>query len=158
PFILCLDATGDRTKGKTTDYAASQVHRQRRQPGQRRGLGQRRRRARHRHLPARLADLQAAGRLKPGDVFTSKPPLAVELLQELAAHGLHVSVVLADSMYGERWEFTTALARLGLSYGVAIRANHIVWTFPGERVRQTRWRPCARVFTDGTSEQRYRCE
>jgi hypothetical protein len=25
-------------------------------------------------------------------------------------------------------------------------------------VRQTRWRPFLRVFTDGTSEQRYRCE
>jgi SRSO17 transposase len=52
------------------------------------------------------------------------------------------------------------LARLGLADVVAIRSNHHhhVWTFPGERVRQTRWRPFERVFTDGTSEQRYRCE
>jgi SRSO17 transposase len=41
---------------------------------------------------------------------------------------------------------------------VAIRSHHIVWTFPGERVRQTRWRPFARVFTAGTSEQRFICE
>ena len=41
---------------------------------------------------------------------------------------------------------------------VAIRSNHVVWTSPGERVRQTRWRPFERVFTDGTTEQRYRCE
>jgi SRSO17 transposase len=66
--------------------------------------------------------------------------------------------VLADSTYGEIGEFTAALHRLGLSYVVAIRANHHVWLFPGERVRQTRWRPFDRVFTDGTSEQRYRCE
>ena len=46
---------------------------------------------------------------------------------------------------------------LGLSYVVAIRSHHTVWTFPGERVRQTRWRPCARVFTDGTTEQRFIC-
>jgi SRSO17 transposase len=100
-------------------------------------------------------------RLKPGDVYTSKPQLAVELIHELAAQGLHFRVVLADSLYGESWEFTTALARLGLSYVVAIRSppsNHGVWTFPGERVRQTRWRPFARVFTAGTSEQRERCE
>ena len=51
-----------------------------------------------------------------------------------------------------------ALQRLGLPYVVAIRSNHSVWTFPGERVRQTRWRPFARIFTDGTTEQRYRCE
>lgn len=38
------------------------------------------------------------GRLKPGDVFKSKPQLAFELIQELAVQGLHFRVVLADSM------------------------------------------------------------
>jgi SRSO17 transposase len=66
--------------------------------------------------------------------------------------------VLADSMYGESWDFTNALECLGLSYVVAIRSNHKEWVAPGERVRQTRWRPFDRVFTDGTSERRYRCE
>ncbi len=97
-------------------------------------------------------------RLKPGDVYKSKPQLAVELLQELAAQGLHFSVVLADSLYGESYDFITALERLGLQYVVAIRSTHIVWTFPGARVRQTRWRPFARVFTDGTTEPRFICE
>src|SRR5258705_443480 len=157
-FILCLDETGDRKKGKTTDYAASQyignVH----------------------TLANGVVSVNAYGvldtvtfppafrlfkprrRLKPGDVHKSKPQLAVELIQELMAQGFHFSVVLADSLYGESWEFTTALERLGLQYVVAIRSNHVVWTFPGERVRQTRWRPFARVFTDGTSEQRFICE
>jgi SRSO17 transposase len=36
-------------------------------------------------------------RLKPGAVYKSKPQLAVELIEELAAQGIHVSVVLADS-------------------------------------------------------------
>ena len=53
-------------------------------------------------------------RLKPGDVYKSKPQLAVELIQELVAQGFHFSVVLADSMYGESWDFTHALHRLGL--------------------------------------------
>ncbi len=158
PFILCIDETGDRKKGKTTDYAASQYIG---------NVGT---------LANGVVSVNAYGvldtvtfplafriykpqrRLKPGDVFKSKPQLAVELIQELAAQGFHFSVVLADSMYGESWEFTTALERLGLAYVVAIRSNHIVWTFPGERVRQTRWRPFERVFTDGTTEQRYRCE
>jgi SRSO17 transposase len=66
--------------------------------------------------------------------------------------------VLADSMYGESWDFTLALHRLGVQYVLAIRSNHIVWTLPGERVCQTRWRPFLRVFTDGSTEQRFICE
>ena len=98
PFILCLDETGDRKKGKTTDYAASQyignVH----------------------TLANGVVSVNADGvldtvtfplafriyqprrRLKPGAVYTSTPQLAVELIQELAAQGLHFSVVLADSL------------------------------------------------------------
>ena len=45
--------------------------------------------------------------------------------------------------------------RLPLPYVVAIRSNHGVWLLPGQRVRQTRWRPVERVVTDGTSEQRF---
>ncbi|MGH2485270.1 MAG: IS701 family transposase, partial [Ktedonobacterales bacterium] len=48
-----------------------------------------------------------------------------------------------------------ALHRLGLQYVVAIRSNHGVWLGPGQRVRQTRWRPFHRVFSDGSSEQRF---
>ena len=158
PFILCLDETGDRKKGKTTDYVAHQyignVH----------------------TLANGVVSVNAYGvldtvtfplafriykpqrRLKPGDIYKSKPQLAVELIQELAAEGFHFSVVLADSMYGESGDFTNAVERLGLSYVVAIRSNHKEWVAPGERVRQTRWRPFERVFTDGTSERRYRCE
>ena len=98
PFILCIDETGDRTKGKTTDYAASQyigtVH----------------------PLANGVVSVNAYGvldtltcplafrlykprrRLKPGDVSKSKPPLAVELIQELAVQGFRFSVVLAESM------------------------------------------------------------
>jgi len=104
----------DRKKGKTTDYAASQY------------IG---------NVPTLangVVSVNAYGvldavtfplafrlfkprrRLKPGDVHKSKPQLAVELVQELTAQGLHFSVVLADSLYGESWEFTTALERLGL--------------------------------------------
>jgi SRSO17 transposase len=141
PFLLCLDETGDRKKGKTTDYAAHQY------------LG-------NVHTLANgVVSVNAYGvldtvtfplafriykpqrRLKPGDVYKSKPQLAVELIQELAAQGFHFSVVLADSLYGESYDFISALHRLGLQYVVAIRSHHIVWTFPGERVRQTRLPP-----------------
>ncbi len=171
PFILCIDETGDRKKGHTTDYVAHQY------------IGNVHTLANgvvsvnaygvldtvtfplafriYPHLSASIRIYKPQRRLKPGDAYKSKPQLAIELIQELAAQGFHFSVVLADSRYGESWEFTTALERLGLSYVVAIRSNHGVWTFPGERVRQTRWRAfdrVDRVFTDGTTEQRYRCE
>lgn len=64
-------------------------------------------------------------------------------------------MVLADCLYGERPEFLRALHRHQLQYVVAIRSNHGAGLLAGSRVRQTRWRPFERVFTDGSSEQRF---
>ena len=38
---------------------------------------------------------------------------------------------------------------------VALRSNQGVWLRPGQRIRQTRWRPFERVFPDGSTEQRF---
>jgi SRSO17 transposase len=155
PFILCIDETGDRKKGKATEYAARQYI------GNLHGLAN------------GVVSVNAYGvldtvtfplafrifkpqtRLKPGDVYKTKPQLAIELMHELTSQGFRFSVVLADSLYGESSEFIAALHRLGLRYVVAIRSNHGVWMLPGQRFRRTRWRPFARVFTDGSSEQRF---
>jgi SRSO17 transposase len=94
-------------------------------------------------------------RLQPGEVYQTKPQLAIEVVEELVALGFHIQVVLADSLYGESGPFISALHRLHPSYVVTIRSNHGVWLFPGERIRQTRWRPFDRVFTDGSREQRF---
>jgi SRSO17 transposase len=155
PIILCIDETGDRKKGHTTDYIAAQY------------IG-------NLHALANgVVSVNAYGllgtttfpllfrvykpesRLKPDDVYQTKPQLAVELIEELLALGFHFSVVLADSLYGESGTFISALHRLSLQYVVAIRSNHGVWLGPGQRVRQTRWRPFERVFTNGSSEQRF---
>jgi SRSO17 transposase len=153
--ILCIDETGDRKKGKTTDYAASQYI------GNLHGLAN------------GVVSVNAYGvlddvtfplafriykpktRLKAGDTYQSKPQLAIELIQDLQALGFQFSIVLADSLYGESGEFTAALHRLGLQYVVAIRSNHGVWMLPGQQLRRTRWRPFDRVFTDGSREQRF---
>jgi SRSO17 transposase len=63
-------------------------------------------------------------RLKPNDVYQTKPQLAVERIEELLALGFHFSVLLADSLYGESGTFISALHRLHLQYVVAIRSNH----------------------------------
>lgn len=59
-------------------------------------------------LACRLYKPQRRCRLKPGDRYKSKPQLAIELIQELAAQGFHFSVVLADSLYGESGEFVAS--------------------------------------------------
>jgi hypothetical protein len=79
----------------------------------------------------------------------------MEIIEELVARGFRFSVVLADSLYGESGPFIAALHRLRLQYVVALRSNHGVWMLPGQQIRRTRWRPFERVFTDGTSEQRF---
>jgi SRSO17 transposase len=77
------------------------------------------------------------------------------MIEELLALGLRFSVVVADSLYGASGPFIAAWHRLGLQYVGAIRSTHGVWMLPGQRIRQTRWRPFDRVFTDGSSEQRF---
>ena len=39
------------------------------------------------------------GRLKPDDVFQSKPQLAIDLIEVLPTQGFHFSLVLADSLF-----------------------------------------------------------
>ena len=155
PFILCLDETGDRKKGHTTDDVATQY------------IGN------LQTLANGIVSVNAYGvlgtttfpllfrlfkpqtRLKAGDVYKTKPQLAIEMIEELLALGFRFSVVLADSLYGDSGPFISALHRLRLPYVVAIRSSHGVWLLPGQRVRRTRWRSFERVFTDGTSQERF---
>src|SRR5262249_2639533 len=98
-FILCIDETGDRKKGHTTDYAASQYIG---------NVGT---------LAHGLASVNACGlidtvsvplsvlsvrserRVNPRAVLKSTLQLVVERTQELAAQGFDSSVVLSHSMY-----------------------------------------------------------
>jgi SRSO17 transposase len=155
PFILCIDETGDRKKGHSTDYVATQY------------IG-------NLHTLANgVVSVNAYGvlgtttfpllfrifkpqtRLKADDIYKTKPQLAIEIIEELLALGFRFSVVLADSLYGDSGPFISALHRLRLQYVVAIRSNHGVWMLPGQRIRRTRWRPFERVFTDGTGQERF---
>jgi SRSO17 transposase len=155
PFILCIDETGDRKKGHTTDYVATpsigNLHTLANGVVSVNAYGV----LGTTTFPLLCRIFKPESRLKAGDVSKSKPQLAIELVEELVALGFRFSVVLADSLYGESGEFIGALHRLHLQYVVALRSNHGVWMLPGQRVRQTRFRPFARVFTDGSSEERF---
>ncbi len=126
-LTLCSDETGDKKKGHTTDDVAHQSIG---------NLGK---------LENGIVSVKAYGvldqmtfplpcsfytprtRLKSDDDYQTKPALAIALIQELQRQGWHFSVVLADSLYGERSDFISALEQLHLPYVVAIRSNHGVW-------------------------------
>ena len=111
PFILCIDETGDRKKGHTTDYVASQS-------------------SGNLHTLANgIVSVNAYGvlgtttfpllcrlfkpesRLKAGDGDKTKPHLASEIIEELLRLGFRFRIVLADSLYGESGPFISALPR-----------------------------------------------
>jgi SRSO17 transposase len=154
-FVLCIDETGDRKKGKTTDYVAHQY------------IGNLGKLANgivsvnaygildHITFPLLFKVYKPRTRLKPGESYKTKPQLAVELIQELQQWDFRFEVVLADSLYGESGDFISALETLHLKYVVAIRSNHGVWSPPGQRLWYTNWRPFERIFSNGDHQTRY---
>ena len=96
--MLCIDETGDRKKGNTTDYVAHQY------------VGNLGKLANglvsvnayglldHLTFPLLFNVYKPRTRLKPGDTYKTKPQLAVELIQEVQQWGFHFEVVLADSL------------------------------------------------------------
>lgn len=155
PFILCIDETGDKKKGKTTDYVSRQYIG---------NLGK----IEHGIVsvntygvldgitfPLIFEVFKPQKRLKKAEQYKTKPQIAIELIQSLQQQGFHFEVVLADSLYGESGEFIAALQRLALRFVVAIRENHGVLMPPGHRLRYTTWSKFDRVFSNGTTELRY---
>jgi len=154
-FILCIDETGDRKKGKTTDYVARQYIG---------NLGK---------TENGIVSVNAYGvldgiifplifkifkprsRLKEKDIYKTKPQLAIEIINELMEMGFKFQIVLADSLYGESGDFIEALNHHQLNFVVAIRSNHSVLMPQGWRVRYTTWKKFNRVFSNGDTEVRY---
>ena len=155
PFILCIDETGDKKKGTTTDYVARQYIG---------NLGK---------IENGIVSVNAYGvldgttfplvfevfkpqkRLHKEEQYKTKPQIAIALIQALQQQGFQFEVVLADSLYGESGEFIAALQRLQLQFVVAIRGNHGVLMVPGQRLRYTTWSKFDRVFSTGETELRY---
>jgi SRSO17 transposase len=154
PFVLCLDETGDRKQGHTTDYAASQylggLHRVEQGIVSVNAYGV----LDQATFPLAFALYKPKTRLKPGDRFQTKPELALALIQQLLALGFRFEVVLADTVSGDNATFINALYHLGLRFVVAIRSTHGVWMEANQRIRTTPWRLFERVFAAGISQQR----
>jgi len=155
-IVVIIDETGDRKKGKKTDYVSRQ------DIG---NLGK---------VEQGIVAVTAYGviagmtvmldfevykpksRLKKGESECSKPQLAAQMLRELKNRGFKFSLVLGDSLYGEsERNFIDCLEELELEYVLAIRSNHGVWMPTHQRVRYNKWRKFDRIFADGKKQVRY---
>lgn len=154
-IILCIDETGDKKKGKSTDYVARQYIGNLGKTengivsvnayGVLEGIT----------FPLIFKIFKAKSRLPEKDVYKTKPQLAIEIIHELIEMGFKFRLVLADSLYGESGDFIEALNQHQLQFVVAIRSNHGVWMPQGWRVRYTRWKKFERVFSNGDTQVRY---
>lgn len=154
-IILCIDETGDKKAGKTTDYVAKQY------------IGNLGKTANGIvsvnayavvdgiTYPLLFKIFKPRNQLQPGDVYKTKPELAVEILQELQAWNFQIELVLADSLYGESGDVISVLERLNLPFIVAIRSNHGVLVAPGQKVRYNRWRAYTQPLSHRQPETRY---
>ena len=152
PFILFLDERGIARRGTRPTTRAS-VHWQSAYAGQRRRLGQCVWCARHDDVSAALPRLQASNAPQRGDVSRASRNWRSRLLKSSWRWAFASASSWPTASTG-KGEFTSALADEA-GYVVAIRSNHGVWLLPGQRVRQTRFRPFERIFTDGSTERRF---
>lgn len=155
-IFVIIDETGDKKKGKSTDYVSRQY------------LGKLGKIDNgivavtawglidNITFPLRFEIYKPKSRLKTGDVYRSKPEIAAAMVRSIKEMGFEIDLVLADSLYGEsETTFLGCLEELKLKFIVAIRSNHGVWLSQGQRVRANKWRKFDRAFTDGTKEVRY---
>lgn len=155
PITVVIDETGDRKKGKKTDYVARQY------------LGSIGKIDNgivsvnaygvygNITFPLIVKIFKPKGRLKSSDKYQTKIELATEIITELINEGFNIKLVLADSLYGESSQFTGKLAEYKLDYVVAIRSNHAVWLPREQSVRANKWGKFERTFSNQKSETRY---
>ena len=153
---LIIDEIGNRKKGKKTDYVSRQYIG---------NLGKV-----ENGIVAVTADGLMEGmtviltgdiykpknRLKERDIYRTQPEIAAQMIRELRARGFELSLVLADSLYGEsKSNFLDCLEELKLEYVVAIRSNHGVGMPSHQKIRYNKWRKLDRIFADKKKQVRY---
>ena len=155
-IVVIIDETGDKKKGKKTDYVKRQYIGNLGKIengivavtayGLFRGIT----------FPLIAEVYKPRERLKEGDDYKSKPQIGGEIIKKLKEVGFKIELVLADSEYGESEEnFISILNKERLNFVLAIRSNHGVWMPSGQRVRYNKWQDFERVFSTGKTEKRY---
>jgi len=155
-IFLIIDETGDKKKGRRTDYVNRQYLGKLGKIdngivavtawGLSDGMT----------FPLLFEVYKPKARLLNTDTYRSKPEIAAQMVREIKQMGFEIELVLADSLYGEsESNFLGCLEELKLNFVVAIKRNHGVWLPKGQTVRCNRWRKFDRTFSDGTQEVRY---
>jgi SRSO17 transposase len=154
-IILCIDETGERKKGKSTDYVSRQYigNLGKIENGivsvNAYAVGDRI------TYPLAFKIFKPKNRLQPGDKYKTKPQLAVEIIRELQEWGLKIKLVLADSLYGESGDVIRVLEQLKLEFIVAIRSNHGVLMPAVSRKRYHAWKAYQQELSHRRTETRY---
>lgn len=154
-ITVVIDETGDRKKGKRTDYVARQYLGSIGKVDQ--GIVSVNAYGIYQNItfPLLFKVFKPKGTLKAEDNFFTKIELAIEIIKELIEFGFKIELVLADSFYGESHSFIRTLDNYKLPWIVAIRSNHGVWMPAEQSVRANKWHKFLRIFSNQTSETRY---
>jgi SRSO17 transposase len=154
-ITVIIDETGDRKKGKKTDYVARQY------------LGSIGKIDRgmvsvnaygiyeNTTFPLIFKVFKPKETLQESDTYKTKIELASSIITELIDFGFKIELVLADSLYGEASSFIRTLEKYQLPWAMAIRSNHGVWLLPEQKVRANKWYKFSRTFSNQKSEIRY---
>jgi SRSO17 transposase len=154
-ITVVIDETGDRKKGKKTDYVARQYLGSVGKVDN--GIVSVNAYGVYSNItfPLSIKVFKPKGTLKAEDKYKTKIELASEIITELIEEGLNIELVLADSFYGESSQFLKKIAEYNLAYVVAIRSNHGVWLPANQSVRANKWCKFERTFSNQKSEIRY---
>ncbi len=154
-ITLVIDETGDRKKGKKTDYVARQYLGSIGKIDN--GIVSVNAYGIYENItfPLMFKIFKPKGTLKEGDKYKTKIEIASNIIEELVEFGFEIELVLTDSLYGESSSFLATLENYNLPYVVAIRSNHGVWMPAEHKVRTNKWFKFNRIFSDGKTETRY---
>jgi SRSO17 transposase len=154
-ITVVIDETGDRKKGKKTDYVARQYLGSVGKIDN--GIVSVNAYGVYSHItfPLSVKIFKPKGTLREEDKYKTKIELASEIITELVEEGFNIELVLADSFSGESSQFIRKIALYNLAYVVAIRSNHGVWLPANQSVRANKWCKFERTFSNQKSEIRY---
>ena len=154
-ITVVIDETGDRKKGKKTDYVSRQYLGSVGKVDN--GIVSVNAYGVYSNItfPLITKIFKPKGTLKEKDKYKTKIQLASEIITELIDYGFNIELVLADSLYGEASQFIRTLEKYKLRYVVAIRSNHGVWMSSEQRIRANKWCKFERIFSNNKSETRY---
>ena len=154
-IVVVIDETGDRKKGKKTDYVARQYLGSIGKIDN--GIVSVNAYGVYENItfPLIFKVFKPKGTLKKSDTYKTKIELASSIVTELIDFGFKIELVLADSLYGEASSFIRTLENHKLPWVLAIRSNHGVWLPRGQGVRANKWCKFERTFSNQKSETRY---